>query len=223
MNKPEIFPGKTTDAVELVFQDGEKWIYRNNILYHATSAVSVWVNTRLDSGSAQTLVHAIGILKPGTKPEEIDRETVYGLLVAGIYFWGEEDEGGRSDIWICVCADDISVATPQNIRDVLDFPFYQLSTRRVSAEIDASNERAIRQAEKLGFKVEGRKRAAGSNGSDMVILGLLPKDCPFYTEDEIRAFAERHKVKAQEKLAKYQAAYQEVFTQYESTQAPGNA
>ena len=56
-----------------------------------------------------------------------------------------------------------------------DYIFDQLKCVRVTALIDASNQVAIKQAERVGFKLEGRLRE-GSEDGDKLVYGMLKKD-----------------------------------------------
>lgn len=56
-----------------------------------------------------------------------------------------------------------------------DYIFEQLKCVRVTALIDASNETAIKQAERVGFQLEGRLREGAEDG-DKLVYGMLKKD-----------------------------------------------
>ena len=51
---------------------------------------------------------------------------------------------------------------------------------RVTARVAASNTRALAFALKLGFQLEGRERAAALDGDDVIILGMLAQQCPWF-------------------------------------------
>ena len=56
-----------------------------------------------------------------------------------------------------------------------DYIFNQLGCARCTALIDASNETAIKQAERVGFKREGCLREGAEDG-DVYVYGMLKKD-----------------------------------------------
>ena len=59
---------------------------------------------------------------------------------------------------------------------ILRFAFHELNLYRVSLDVIASNTRAIRTYEKLGFQREGRMRAAvqrDGHRTDRIFMGLL--------------------------------------------------
>lgn len=160
--------------------EGRTWIIQDGLVYGAEAEVAVWINARLGGGSVQQLFVAIGILKDGTPPESVTTETLPNLLAAGAYYFNHQSDDDVSDICVSVAADDAATGRPDVIRSILSYPFKQLGVRRISAEIDLSNDRAVRQAQKLGFKLEGRKRRMAAGGGDVGIFGLLPDECPLW-------------------------------------------
>ena len=58
-----------------------------------------------------------------------------------------------------------------------EYPFLHLGVNRVTVHTRADNEDARRMTEHMGFKKEGVMRAACRDGSDMIVYGLLKKDC----------------------------------------------
>ena len=62
------------------------------------------------------------------------------------------------------------------VRLILAYAFAELNLYRVTLNVFAYNERAIRSYEKAGFKIEGRVRGAvkrDGNRSDLVFMGIL--------------------------------------------------
>ena len=60
------------------------------------------------------------------------------------------------------------------------YPFIQLGNRRISAVISTLNERSLRFTRHFGgWKEEGRLREAGEDGEDMIVFGMLRRECPF--------------------------------------------
>ena len=160
--------------------DGRTWVVDGRLVYGADAEVATWVNMRLGGGAVQTLFIAIGVLKDGIAPRDVSAETLPDQLGAGAYFFNHQAEDDYSDLSVSVAADDITTATPDIFQQILNYPFGQLGCRRISAEIDLSNERAVRQAQKLGFKLEGRKRRMAPKGGDVGVFGLLHDECPFW-------------------------------------------
>jgi RimJ/RimL family protein N-acetyltransferase len=92
-------------------------------------------------------------------------------LVGGVIF--SNYMPGR-DITISVAVEGKRLWRPHLLARCLAYPFWQLELPRVTAEIDAANERSLRNALKLGFIPEGRKR-----GIDVCVMGLLRSEFPF--------------------------------------------
>lgn len=63
------------------------------------------------------------------------------------------------------------------LRAVFRYPFVQLGCRRVTGYVPASNADALRFDRHLGFVEEGRMREALPNGEDVIVLGLLKREC----------------------------------------------
>lgn len=63
------------------------------------------------------------------------------------------------------------------LRAVFRYPFVQLGCRRVTGYVPASNAVALRFDLHLGFQPEGRMREALENGEDVIVLGMLEREC----------------------------------------------
>lgn len=79
------------------------------------------------------------------------------------------------------CEITVASSTPRFISKrfayaVALYPFVQLSCRRVTAFVAVDNEKSLRLAQQLGFRIEGTVKEWFPN-SDAYILGLLRKDC----------------------------------------------
>ena len=66
------------------------------------------------------------------------------------------------------------------LRAVFRYPFVQLECRRVSGFVPASNAAALRFDRHLGFVDEGRMREALPNGEDVIVLGMLKRECRWW-------------------------------------------
>ncbi len=66
------------------------------------------------------------------------------------------------------------------LRAVFRYPFVQLGCRRVTGYVPASNSDALRFDLHLGFRREGLMREALENGEDVVILGMLERECRWH-------------------------------------------
>lgn len=61
---------------------------------------------------------------------------------------------------------------------------YGLGMKRLNSLIQVSNEHSIVATERIGFKREGLLRKAGPDGEDLVVLGMLPEECPWFEADD---------------------------------------
>lgn len=133
------------------------------VLYGADEIVGPWVQKQLGGDVIAGPYSALGVLGPD------------GDLTFGALWFNQRD----ADIEVAMFATDIRPSMPTLFRRILAHPFEVLGASRVSAEIDADNERVIRFALGIGMKLEGRKRRAASGGGDKLLFGMLPEDCPF--------------------------------------------
>ena len=67
--------------------------------------------------------------------------------------------------------------TRESVRVAFRYPFVQLGCRRVTGYIASKNADSLRLAQHLGFVREGLKREAAEDGDDLVVLGMLRKEC----------------------------------------------
>lgn len=62
--------------------------------------------------------------------------------------------------------------------------FDQLKLHRITGRIDCDNATPIKQCQRLGFVYEGTLREASKEGKDVLIYGLLARDCPSFTRNK---------------------------------------
>lgn len=99
---------------------------------------------------------------------------INGELIAGMAWSGVE----RGNVEITFAADSPKWATRETIRRLMWGMFVKLDCHRVTTRIAASNERAIRFNEGIGFKREGVIRKGWGPDEDAVLLGLLRDEAP---------------------------------------------
>jgi hypothetical protein len=58
-------------------------------------------------------------------------------------------------------------------------PFIAWKVRHITCTMEASNSRSIKLCSSMGFVERGRLPEAAANGEDIVIMGLLKRDCRF--------------------------------------------
>ena len=66
------------------------------------------------------------------------------------------------------------------LRAVFRYPFVQLGCRRVTGYVPALNADALRFDAHLGFRREGVMREALDNGEDVIVLGMLERECRWH-------------------------------------------
>lgn len=174
-----------SEPVRVPQSDGREWVVWDRVVYGADPEVATWVQVRFGAEVVKIPAVALGVLAVGVDPATLNEATLPEALIAGAYFWGVN---GR-DVWVTVTADDIEAGNPEVVRRILHYPFGPigaggLDRTRISAEIALDNDRAVRQARKLGFRLEGTKRAAGPDGGDIGYFGLLRDECPFWTRKQ---------------------------------------
>jgi hypothetical protein len=117
---------------------------------------------------------------PGVNPEFLRRNTascgviVNAELVAGMAWSGVE----RGNVEITFAADSPKWATRETIARLMWGMFVKLDCHRVTTRIAASNHRAIRFNEGIGFRREGLIRGGWGPDEDAVLLGLLRSEAP---------------------------------------------
>lgn len=67
--------------------------------------------------------------------------------------------------------------TRDYIRMVFAYPFVQLKFRRVTSLVPETNTDSARFCAHMGFREEGRLREAGLHGEDLILFGLLRREC----------------------------------------------
>lgn len=123
-----------------------------------------WIGARIpgvDASNWRGFARAIGLV-------------VDGEIIAGMALGGWE----RGNIEVSFAADSPKWATRDTIRRMMAWPLVQLDCHRVTTRIAASNKRAIKFNEGIGFKREGLIRQGWGPDEDAVLLGLLRDDAP---------------------------------------------
>lgn len=139
----------------------------DGILFNDDARMTVWVQERLGvSVPVATMTRAFGMIRG-------DR------IVAGAYFYDYYNKEDISDITLAAAMDVPVTDCRDGMKRVFQYPFVELGLRRVSAEIELANRKAVDQAQLIGFVMEGVKRFKGKGGSDVGVFGLYPNNCVF--------------------------------------------
>ncbi len=62
---------------------------------------------------------------------------------------------------------------------VYAYPFIQCGFARVTSIVSVNNEKSLRFIRHLGYTEEGRMREEGDDGDDMILFGLLRRECRY--------------------------------------------
>ncbi|MRN43474.1 MULTISPECIES: GNAT family protein [unclassified Brucella] len=75
--------------------------------------------------------------------------------------------------------------TRDYLRMVFAYPFVQLQFRRVTSLVPETNTASARFCAHTGFREEGRLREAGLHGEDLIVFGMLRRECRWLTSSLI--------------------------------------
>lgn len=85
--------------------------------------------------------------------------------------------------WVSVASDGgRQWITREFIIRTFAYPFIQLGYPRLNSFVSVDNAEAIRFNEHFGFKREGIMREAGSHGEDLIVYGMLRRECRWLPE-----------------------------------------
>jgi RimJ/RimL family protein N-acetyltransferase len=102
-----------------------------------------------------------------------------GKLVAGVLYEGFNGQ----NVWVHLAAEPGGRwMTREFLRYCFHYPFNEMKVKRLSGYVDASNDKARRLNEHLGYKPEAVLAGAGIDGGDVVIYVMWRDDCR-YLED----------------------------------------
>lgn len=95
-----------------------------------------------------------------------------GHLVAGVVF--NNFTGRNIDVHLAGAGD---WCQPLFFGECFRYPFEQLAVHRITSRTPADNPHALNFVRKLGFRQEGRVREALKGDVDLIVLGMLRRDC----------------------------------------------
>lgn len=85
--------------------------------------------------------------------------------------------------WVSVVSDGgRKWITRELIIKVFAYPFIQLGYPRLNSFVSVDNADAIRFNEHFGFRREGIMREAGEHGEDLIVYGMLRRECRWLPE-----------------------------------------
>lgn len=100
-----------------------------------------------------------------------------GELIAGVIYEGFNGH----NVWMhCAIPGRL---TREFLHYCFEYPFLELGCKRVSGYVEASNAKARRFDEHLGFKPEARLRGAASDGGDVILYVMTREGCRYVAQD----------------------------------------
>lgn len=132
------------------------------IVWNEPERVMRWVAVRTDE-DAYHLYTAIGLEHDG----ELVAGVVFNMKAGANILMHVASDGSRH--WM----------TPAYLAACFRYPFIQEGCQRITGLVRADNVDAQRFDEHLGFKREGQLRAACTDGTDLIVYGMLKSECRF--------------------------------------------
>jgi RimJ/RimL family protein N-acetyltransferase len=109
--------------------------------------------------------YAVDFMGPYTACGFVDER---GIQAAAIF-----THSSGHDAFMSFASNSPRWATKRAFMKVLAFGFVLMGLKRITALINAGNERCLKLTEGVGFQQEGRMREATKSGEDVLIYGLL--------------------------------------------------
>lgn len=133
------------------------------IVWDDPARVLEFVTPRVDAEKFSDEARAIGLENDGE-------------LIAGVVFEGKNG----TNIFMHVASDGSRHwMTPAYMAACFRYAFVQEECSRITGLVRADNVDAQRFDEHLGFKREGQLRAACTDGTDLVVYGMLKSECRY--------------------------------------------
>ena len=82
-----------------------------------------------------------------------------------------------SNISVSIVITDKRCVRKQSIKRMLHYPFVELGVNRITANIDEKNEKSIKLCKQLGFKIEGVIREGSLDCRNLLVFGMLRREC----------------------------------------------
>lgn len=99
-----------------------------------------------------------------------------GELIAGVLY---EQHNGPNVMMHVASNGTRHWMTPAYMAACFKYPFLCLNVNRVTGLVRSDNQDAQRFDEALGFKHEGVLREAAADGTDLILYGMLKRECRY--------------------------------------------
>lgn len=132
---------------------------RSKIVFGQTLRVAKWCESRIEHFSGW-----------GTNPEAVGYE-VDGVLKGGAVYTNYTPTNVFGSIVL------EAPLTKRYLHTIFAVPFIQWNLPHLSAAVEASNTRSVNLCTRWGFQIEGTLREAASDGGDVIMFGMLKREC----------------------------------------------
>ena len=140
----------------------------DGVLFGADVAVAAWVQDRIPGCMGFGPCAALGIVRDGQ-------------IVGGVVFSGWHPDG--RDVEVSGAVGPGFRVGRAGVRRLLRYAFVQLGCVRITARTAKRNRDARAFLDRLGFRIEGVRRAAHDGRQDQILYGLLARECRFLKEN----------------------------------------
>jgi hypothetical protein len=134
---------------------------RSRIVFGQSIRVAKWCSERIEHFSGW-----------GSNPEAVGYE-IDGVLKGGVVYTNYTPTNVFGSIVL------EAPLTKKYLHTLFAVPFLQWKLPHLSAAVEASNEKSVHMCHRWGFTVEGRLREAAADGKDVIIFGMLRRECRF--------------------------------------------
>lgn len=132
---------------------------RSRLIFNDNARVVAWCQSHI--------VHFAGW---GSDPKAIGYEAEGELVGAVVY----TNYSGGNVFASIACTAPIS---RKFLFSMFWCPFVQFGVNHIACAIEASNAASIKLCTHMGFREEGRMREAAVNGEDVILMGMLKREC----------------------------------------------
>lgn len=132
------------------------------VVYGRTAELVAWAEERIPGCKFRDDAQTIGLAAPD------------GSIIASTVF----DTFSTSSCFISVAADTSrNWLTRAYLYHCFAYPFIQCDFRRVTCVVSERNHASLRFTRACGWTQEGIIRAGGTDGEDVIIFGMLRREC----------------------------------------------
>ena len=125
--------------------------------------ILAWMEERIEGQQFHTDAKCIGVEQDGE-------------LIAAVGY----DRFSPHSCCVHVAADKSKPwLTREFLKRAFYFPFEQLGFRRITALVSEYNEDSLHFVTRIGWVQEGVIREEGPNGEDLLVFGMLRRECPY--------------------------------------------